>query len=266
MRITPIDIQQQQFKSRLMGYDKAEVDQFLESLAGEIERLFRQNQDLQEDLARTRDTLAEMREREATLKETLLTTQKVTDELKANARREAELLLADAEMRSERVMRNAEDRRLQLIEEIQEIKRQKIDFETSLRSLLEKHVRMLDLNILSIGDDRADAKLLEEPLPFGRPAPPPAQALANKPSVSAAAPSLSPPVAPPVATVPPVAAQPADPPSTAPRPAPVPPAVAQPATAQPAAVRLAPQAPVPKDDELTFEIPLVTDPARKPTP
>lgn len=171
MRITPIDIQQQQFKSRLMGYDKAGVDQFLEILAGEIERLLRQNQDLQEDLARSKSALAEMREREATLKETLLTTQKVTDELKANARREAELVLADAEIRAERVMRNAEDRRLQLIEEIQEIKRQKIDFETSLRSLLEKHVRMLDLNILSIGEEHAEAKLLEEPLPFERQAP-----------------------------------------------------------------------------------------------
>lgn len=176
MRITPIDIQQQQFKSRLMGYDKAGVDQFLEILAGEIERLLRQNQDLQEELARSKNVLAEMREREATLKETLLTTQKVTDELKANARREAELVLAEAEIRAERVTRNAEERRLQLIEEIQEIKRQKIDFETSLRSLLEKHVRMLDLNILSISEDHAEAKLLEEPLPFERSAPPAAAA------------------------------------------------------------------------------------------
>ena len=176
MRITPIDIQQQQFKSRLMGYDKGGVDQFLEILAGEIERLIRQNQDLQEELARTKSSLAEMREREATLKETLLTTQKVTDELKANARREAELLLADAEVRAERVMHHAEDRRQQLISEIQEIKRQKIDFETSLRSLLEKHVRMLELNVLSIGDDQADARLIEEPLPPSVSAPSPAPA------------------------------------------------------------------------------------------
>src|SRR5512137_148495 len=153
MRITPIDIQQQQFKSRLMGYDKAGVDQFLEIVAGEIERLLRQNQDLQAELAHARSALGEMREREATLKETLLTTQKITDDLKSNARREAELMLADAEVRGERVMRTAEERRLQLIEEIQEIKRQKIDFETSLRSLLEKHVRMLELNAVSIGDD-----------------------------------------------------------------------------------------------------------------
>ncbi|NJC88224.1 MAG: DivIVA domain-containing protein [Desulfuromonas sp.] len=222
MRITPIDIQQHQFRSRLMGYDKAGVDQFLEVLAGEIERLFRQNQDLQEELARTKSTLAEMRERETNLKETLLTTQKVTDELKANARREAELVLTDAEMRAERVTRNAEDRRLQLIEEIQEIKRQKIDFETTLRSLLEKHVRMLDLNVLSISEDKAEAKLLEEPLPFDRQPP---QAVPARGPVTAA-----------------TAAAPA-------RPAPVP---------------AAPVKPVAEEDDLTFDIPLIPDPERKP--
>jgi cell division initiation protein len=171
MRITPIDIQQQQFKSRLMGYDKAGVDQYLEILASEMERLLRQNQDLQEELARTRSTLNEMRDREATLKETLLTTQKVTDELKANARREAELLLTDAELRAERLMHNAEERRLLLLDEIQEIRRQKIDFETSLRSLLEKHVRMLDLGVRAIGTEQREARLLDEPRAAARPAP-----------------------------------------------------------------------------------------------
>jgi cell division initiation protein len=171
MRITPIDIQQQQFKSRLMGYDKAGVDQYLEILAGEMERLLRQNQDLQEELARTRSTLNEMRDREATLKETLLTTQKVTDELKANARREAELLLTDAELRAERLMHNAEERRLLLLDEIQEIRRQKIDFETSLRGLLEKHVRMLDLGVRAIGTEQREARLLDEPRAAARPSP-----------------------------------------------------------------------------------------------
>jgi cell division initiation protein len=225
MRITPIDIQQQQFKSRLMGYDKTGVDQFLEILAGEMERVLRQTQDLQEELAHARSALAEMREREATLKETLLTTQKVTDELKANARREAEVLMANAEVRAERVMRNAEERRVQLIEEIQEIRRQKIDFEVSLRSLLEKHVRMLELNALSINADD-EAKLIEEPLPFGRSVP--AEA-AEKPSAVPAAAGAAP-EAPP----------------------------------RPPVARAAPRPPMEEADELSFEIPLVDDPRRKP--
>lgn len=164
MRITPIDIQQQQFKSRPMGYDKSGVDQFLEIVAGEMERLLRQNQDLQEELAHARNILNEMREREAMLKETLLTTQKVTDELKANARREAELLLADAELRAEKVILAAEERRLQLVDEIREIKRQRIDVETSLRAVLEKHLRMLELNVQTDKGEGTTSRL-PEPVP-----------------------------------------------------------------------------------------------------
>ena len=166
MRISPIDIQQQQFKSKFVGYEKAGVDQFLELLADELERLVRNNQDLQEELARTNATLAEMRDREETLKETLISTQKITEALKSTARREVDVLMAEAEVKAERLMHNAEERRLQLIEEVQEIKRQKIDFEVGLRGLLEKHIRMLDLNVVSIEQQDAAARLLEEPLPF----------------------------------------------------------------------------------------------------
>ena len=165
-RISPIDIQQQQFKTRAFGYDKGGVDRFLELIADELERLLRKNQDLQEELTKVTATLDEMREREETLKETLVTTQKVTEDLKTSARREVDVMMAEAEIKAERLMLNAEERRQQLIEEIQEIKRQKVDFEVSLRGLLEKHIRMLDLNAVAIEQQDDDAKMLEEPLPF----------------------------------------------------------------------------------------------------
>ncbi len=64
MRITPIEIQQHQFKSRLFGYDTTAVDSFLEMLADELERLYKQNNELKESLARTRTSLEQMRDRE----------------------------------------------------------------------------------------------------------------------------------------------------------------------------------------------------------
>ncbi len=166
MPITPIDIQQHQFKTRALGYEKGAVDHFLELVADELERLHRQNQELRDELLRTRGYLEEMREREATLKETLLTTQRMTDEIKANARREAEIVVAEAQLRAERIVRDAEERRLQLIGEIQELKRQKVAFESGLRTLVESHLRMLDLEVLSIKGSDGDGRLLEEPLPF----------------------------------------------------------------------------------------------------
>lgn len=165
MSITPIDIQQHQFKTRPFGYEKSGVDHFLELLAEEIERLNRQSQETREDLARTRASLEEMRSREVILRETLLTTQKVTDDLKANARKEAEIIVAEAEIRAEKIIRDAEARRIQLISEVQELKRQKISFETSLRAVVESHLRLLDLEVVALQGGGEDY-LLEEPLPF----------------------------------------------------------------------------------------------------
>lgn len=162
MRITPIEIQQHQFKSRLFGYDTAAVDHFLEMLADELERLHKQNNELKESLARTRTALEQMRDREKALQETLMTAQQVTEELKENARKEAAIAVAEAHLEGEQVIKDASDRRLQLINEIQDLKRQKISFESGLRSMIEGHLKLLEMDILQIEEDERQATQLDQ--------------------------------------------------------------------------------------------------------
>lgn len=162
MGITPIDIQQQQFKTRPFGYEKSGVDRFLELVAEEMERLTRLSQERYEELARTRVSLDEMRGREATLNETLLTAQKVTDDLKSNARKEAEVILSEAELKAQRIIRDAEEQRLQILGEIREIKRHRISFEIGLRALLENHRRLLNLDSQEMDVSHGE-KLLANP-------------------------------------------------------------------------------------------------------
>ena len=166
MAITPIDIQQQQFKTRPLGYEKYGVDEFLEQVAGEMERLMRLNQELREQLARTKASLDEMRSRETMLKETLVASQKIAGEIKGNARKEAEIITANAELQGERIVRDSEERRIQLINEIQEVKRQKVSFETSMRALVMSHVKLLDLEVVEVQGSQNENHLLEESLPF----------------------------------------------------------------------------------------------------
>lgn len=166
MAITPIDIQQQQFKTRPFGYEKYGVDEFLEQVAGEMERLMRVNQELREELARTKASLEEMRSRETMLKETLVTSQRMAGEIKKNAEKEAEIVAANAQLQAERIVRDSEERRIQLINEIQEVKRQKISFETSLRALVMSHIKLLDLEVVEVHGSSNENHLLEESLPF----------------------------------------------------------------------------------------------------
>lgn len=146
MRITPIEIQQQQFKSRLFGYDTTAVDQFLELLADELERLHRQNNELKESLAKTRTSLEQMREREKLLQQTLVTAQKITEDMKEQARRDAEIVLAEAHIEGERILRDANERRVQLVNEIQDIKRVRLSFKNSLQALIYNHTQLLDMD------------------------------------------------------------------------------------------------------------------------
>lgn len=158
MRITPIDIQQQQFKTKLVGgYSQEEVDRFLEQVAEEVELLSSENNQLREDLSRAKGVLDELRERESTLKETLITTQRVTDDLKANARREAELLIANAQLRAERLLQEAEEKRLQVMEETSTLRRQQVAFETGLRTTIESHLRLLEVGREILAEHAASA-------------------------------------------------------------------------------------------------------------
>jgi cell division initiation protein len=166
MKITPIEIQQHQFKSRLFGYDSSAVDQFLEMIATELEGLHKQNHELKETLARTRTTLEQMKSREQALQQTLVTAQQVTEEIINNARKEADLVMVDARMQGEQIVRNANERRLQLIREIQEIKRQKVSFESGLRALVDGHLKLLDMETFAIEQYENDMTQLESQLSF----------------------------------------------------------------------------------------------------
>ncbi len=169
MKITPIEIQQHQFKTRMLGYDSSAVDLFLEMVADELERLHKQNHELKETLARTRTALDQMKDREQSLQQTLMTAQQVTEELKSTARKEAEVVMVDARMQGEQIVRSADERRLQLIREIQEIKRQKISFECGLRALLDGHMKLLDMENFAIEESEESNALLENQLSLKAP-------------------------------------------------------------------------------------------------
>jgi len=144
MNITPLDIQQQQFKGKMLGgLDPNDVDSFLQMVASEMESLIRENSELKEQARKFSLQLEELSQREVSLRDTMLAAQKITEEMKANAQKEAHLLVSEAELKGERIVAEAENRLLQLNNQIYELKRQKLQFETNLKSLVEAHLKML---------------------------------------------------------------------------------------------------------------------------
>ena len=145
MKLTPLDLQQKSFrKMRLGGIDEKEVRAFLEICASEMEELIRKLHKQDEELRRRETRIDEFRAREQLLQQTLTTAQRLSDEMKAQTRKEAEILLGDAELQAEKIIANAQQKRLQLIQEIDELKRARQAFMHQLGSVIETHKAMLD--------------------------------------------------------------------------------------------------------------------------
>ncbi|MBW2657022.1 MAG: DivIVA domain-containing protein, partial [Deltaproteobacteria bacterium] len=146
MNITPLDIQQQKFKTRIRGFDVREVDAFLEQMANVFESLHRTHKDMQEEVRRLQLEIQGYRKREETFKRALLNSQKVLDQMKDNARKSAELIIAEAEVKAEKILNNAHNRLAQLHEDISELKRQRMQIEVQIGSIVEGHRKLRDLS------------------------------------------------------------------------------------------------------------------------
>lgn len=143
MKLTPLDIIQRQFSIRFRGFDKDEVAAFLQEVAGELAELIKEMSHKEERLSRLEEELAIHQERERELQNTLVTAQRLTEELKENAKRQAELLIKEAEVKAERLLAEAQARRARVEEEIIELKRQKGLFKAQIRAAIKVHEQLL---------------------------------------------------------------------------------------------------------------------------
>lgn len=154
MKLTPLDIQQQKFQVQWRGYDKHEVETFLEMVSEDVEALLQECNKLKGEIQKCEAQLVDFRENERAIQQTIMTTQKVSDDLKRNAQREAELIISEAKVAAGRIMNDARaqaekvvgDSRSEvgrLTKEIHDLKNRKMDYEVSFKSILESQLQLL---------------------------------------------------------------------------------------------------------------------------
>ena len=144
MKITPLDIQQQQFRVRFRGFDMVEVDNFLDLLANEFEELLKENSRIGGEERRKTERISQLEAGEKELRDTLVSVQRITEEMKNNARKEGELIIEEAKLNARKILEAAQGQALQIEGEINQLKRQRAEFEASLRATVEMHWRLLE--------------------------------------------------------------------------------------------------------------------------
>lgn len=156
MRITPMDIRQQQFTVKMFrGFDTQEVDTFLEDLASDYEALLKENSLLKEQLQALEERTRGLEEREKVLQETLVTTQRLVEEMKDQARREATVIIREAEVQADRIIEASRSAEGSLRSEIIGLKRTRRQLAEGLRSTLEMYQRLLDQDIKADAGDES---------------------------------------------------------------------------------------------------------------
>ncbi len=146
MNLTPLDIQKQTFSKNLKGYNPDEVRAYLHLIAEEIERLVRDVDRLARENAMLRDDLEDHSQRERILKDTLLSAQKVSEDVRATARKDAELIVKDAELLSERLVSQAMQRVADIEKAIQDMKVQRKAVRNKLQGTLDTVQQLLMLD------------------------------------------------------------------------------------------------------------------------
>jgi len=145
MKITPLDIQQAGFKIKLRGYDRQEVDSFLDLVTEDYEAMIRENNALREKAADYENQLVELRKREATLSGTLMKAQDLVEEMKHNAQKDAALIVKEAELKAEEMTHMAREEMAAIKRDVLDLQKQRMLFLEKIRSLIKIFQRTVEL-------------------------------------------------------------------------------------------------------------------------
>jgi cell division initiation protein len=137
MRVAPLDLRQQRFKTVLRGFDKTEVVAFLTEAADDFENALREIDRLRHDLHRVEALLSEHRDREANLRNTLLTAQRLADEIKDAAQNEARLIVKEATGRADLLLQKAQGRLGDVERDINEMRLRRRGVENSVEASIQ---------------------------------------------------------------------------------------------------------------------------------
>jgi cell division initiation protein len=165
MKVTPLDLRQQKFRTVVRGFDRAEVEAFLSETADDYEQALRDADRLRDELTRAQASLEEHRESERNLRNTLLTAQRLADEIRANAENEAKRIVREAESRADLLQQKMQSRHEDIQREIDGLRLKRRDVESSLEATIAALRNALEFVREQDQKERDDKVLLHRPRP-----------------------------------------------------------------------------------------------------
>ncbi|WP_195572802.1 DivIVA domain-containing protein [Paenibacillus sp. 1001270B_150601_E10] len=143
MPLTPLDIHNKEFSRKLRGYDEDEVNEFLDHIMKDFEALIRENKEIQNHNKLLQEKLDHFANIEETLSKTIIVAQEAADEVKHNAKKEAQLILKEAEKNADRIVNDALAKSRRISIEVEELRKQASIYRARFRTLVEAQLELL---------------------------------------------------------------------------------------------------------------------------
>ncbi|MCF6462715.1 DivIVA domain-containing protein [Clostridium sp. Cult1] len=154
--ITPLDIQNKEFKKSFRGYKESEVDQFLDEIIEDYEKLYKENIELKDKILILTDQIKQYNKLEETLKDTLVVAQSTADEVTRTAREKSEIIIEDAELMAKKIITAANEEVKNIQREYEDLKKEIFIFRTRYKSFIEAQLITLDEFYSKIGMNVSD--------------------------------------------------------------------------------------------------------------
>ncbi|MDF2718584.1 MAG: septum formation initiator [Paenibacillus sp.] len=143
MPLTPLDIHNKEFGRRLRGYDEDDVNEFLDQIIKDYETYIRENKDLHNQVAALQERLDHFANIEETLSKTIIVAQEAADEVRNNSKKEAQLIVKEAEKNADRIINESLAKSRKIALEIEELKKQASIYRTRFKTLVEAQLELL---------------------------------------------------------------------------------------------------------------------------
>lgn len=144
MPLTPMDIHNKEFKRAFRGYDEDEVNEFLDLVIKDYEAMIRENKELLNQVQTLQERVDHFMNIEESLSKTIIVAQEAADEVKTNSKKEAELIIREAQKNADRIINESLVKSGKVALEIEELKKQAAVYRTRFRTLLEAQLELLN--------------------------------------------------------------------------------------------------------------------------
>jgi cell division initiation protein len=162
MKLSPISIKNQEFNKSFRGYDKEEVESFLNKLADDYEELQKENESLKQELETAREKLSEFYKIEKNLQNALLKTQETSVKTIESTRKQTNLMMKEAELKAQQIIEKARVNANEIRNAVTQLKEERDLIVAKLKSIISSQAHLLEMKVEAAGKEPEAAKKIEQ--------------------------------------------------------------------------------------------------------